>query len=224
MADYWSPWPGRPESIEWWRPIADAPGYQVSDLGRVRSVDRTCVDGRKASGRVLFQEIAKNGYPMVVICPNGKRRRVAVHRLVVAAFIKPVPPGREVRHLNGVKTDNRAANLRIGTRLQNTRDRQRHGNAARKLTAPKVRQMRNRYAAGGVTFKQLGAEYGVSGTSARLAVIGQTWTHIRTGKTGGTGRNERTNGNGDRGINRNTESIGSRVGTVVDSRPGRSGA
>ena len=54
-----------------------------------------------------------------------------VHRLVCAAFHGPQPPGHQVRHLNGIRDDNRAANLRWGTIAENMRDKLAHGTAQR---------------------------------------------------------------------------------------------
>ncbi|MDP3939861.1 MAG: NUMOD4 domain-containing protein [Deltaproteobacteria bacterium] len=85
--------------------------YQVSDLGRVRSLDRTLTDAlgrtRRLVGRVLAQEVGTNGY-LGVHLVKGVRR--LVHRLVAIAFL---PGGRDlqVNHKSGVRSENAATNL-----------------------------------------------------------------------------------------------------------------
>lgn len=107
---------------EQWAPVAGAEGrYEVSDLGRVRSLL-----GR--SPRLLKPGVGSNGYLTVNIYDGGQpRRRRSVHQLVAEAFIGPHPPETDVRHLNGVKSDCRAANLAYGTRSQNMLDLVGHG-------------------------------------------------------------------------------------------------
>lgn len=53
---------------------------------------------------------------------------------------------------------------------------ERHGSA--KLTTPRVREIRARYAAGGVSICQLAREYGLGETPMRRLIHGQTWRHV----------------------------------------------
>lgn len=107
---------------ELWAPVVGAEGrYEVSDRGRVRSLL-----GR--APRLLTLKPNSNGYLTVNIYSGSRpRRRRSVHQLVAEAFIGPHPPDTDVRHLNGVKTDCRAANLAYGTRSQNMLDAVQHG-------------------------------------------------------------------------------------------------
>jgi len=102
---------------EVWKPIAGWPNYEVSDLGRVRSLPR-----ERARGGILKPQRDSGGYQKVALSRPGQVRRFRVHKLVAEAFIGPCPPGEEARHLNDVKDDNRAANLAYGTRRDNGRD------------------------------------------------------------------------------------------------------
>jgi NUMOD4 motif len=75
---------------EHWAPIPGWHGfYEVSNRGRVRSVDRevTRTDGQRHrfSGRILRQQPGRGG-PSVVLQRPGGRRHVCVHKLVEAAF------------------------------------------------------------------------------------------------------------------------------------------
>jgi NUMOD4 motif-containing protein/HNH endonuclease len=116
--------------VENWRPIAGYPGYQVSDLGRVRSVDRIIIRMTKRgpvqvrlAGRVLRQGRARNGYLTVSL--SG--RSVNVHTLVLRAFRGEPLPGHQGAHDNGDPRDNRAKNLLWKTRRANEADKLRHG-------------------------------------------------------------------------------------------------
>lgn len=78
--------------------------------------------------RLLKPVIAsRTGYPRVSLRRDGRDTVRAVHVLVAEAFIGPRPPGHEVRHINGVRTDPGAHNLIYGTRSENMRDAVRHG-------------------------------------------------------------------------------------------------
>jgi hypothetical protein len=117
---------------ETWRPADGAEGrYEVSNLGRVRSLDRvvTYSDGRRYryAGAILNPTADSNGYPTVKIGAVGKPRTRRVHELVATAFLGPRPPGTEVCHEDGNPGNNRSANLHFGTHRENMRDMSRHG-------------------------------------------------------------------------------------------------
>lgn len=124
---------------ERWRPVPGYTGYyEVSDLGRVRSVDRTVTDkrgrARRLRGVIHKPYLDRNGRPAVRLCIGRVYKCRQVHQLVLEAFIGARPAKMEACHNNGDKTDNRLINLRWDTRSQNIRDRVRHG----------THQMRNR--------------------------------------------------------------------------------
>lgn len=120
---------------ETWLPIKGYEGlYEVSNLGRVRSLTHISsrTDGRHVStwrGRVLKLNPDSTGYLAVALCKQGTPRKFRVHRLVAEAFIAGMGPGKEVCHGNGIKTDNRAVNLRWDTSLANYLDQVKHGTA-----------------------------------------------------------------------------------------------
>jgi hypothetical protein len=118
-------------SLERWRPVPGYEGYyEVSDHGRVRSVDRLIrrpserVD-RRIPGKVLTlrKPTGQHGYVQAVLSREGKVRFVAVHRLLLLAFVGPCPDGMEACHGNDIPDDNRLANLRWDTHASNMDDR-----------------------------------------------------------------------------------------------------
>lgn len=119
---------------EEWRDIAGyEKAYQVSDLGRVRSLDRVVVGGscgpaKRIKGRVMKPCISgTNPYQTVTLYAENKPKPCTVHRLVASAFLGPCPKGHEVCHGPNGKQDNRLTNLSYGTRSQNQLDRYRDG-------------------------------------------------------------------------------------------------
>lgn len=98
--------------MEIWKDIKDYEGkYQVSNQGRVRSLDRINSAGKRTSGRIRIPTKNKNGYLYVNLCSNGKPHNCSVHRLVAVAFL-PNPDNKyTVNHKNENKEDNRVDNL-----------------------------------------------------------------------------------------------------------------
>lgn len=119
---------------ETWKPVVGYEGYyEVSDLGRVRSLDRTIYyrDGRVQRHKGKLLKGSMNNLPQRHLSVNLTRRARQttkyVHSLVMEAFIGPRPEGMEVCHNNGVAEDNRLKNLRYGTKSENAYDKVRHG-------------------------------------------------------------------------------------------------
>lgn len=119
---------------EEWRAVVGYEGrYEVSNLGRVRSLDRLVRGGkgglRPVKGRVLKPMAGQYGHLSVDLCKGGRRiRRMSrVHRLVLESFVGPCPDGMEVCHYDGDPANNRIENLRYDTRSANMFDRVRHG-------------------------------------------------------------------------------------------------
>ena len=118
--------------VEQWRDIPGYEGrYQVSDLGRVRSLDhrvRLVVKGvettRLSPGRILKPGPARSGHLTVAL---GRGNSKQVHALVLLAFVGPYPEGMEVLHGDDDPTNNRLNNLRYGTRSENLRQCVAHG-------------------------------------------------------------------------------------------------
>lgn len=110
---------------EEWRSVVGYEGnYEVSNLGRVRSLPGRDVAGRNRQGRIL-KAWSVRGYDSVSLGKNNKKR---VNRLVCEAFNGPAPEGKPWSlHRNGNCWDNRPENLYWGDDADNTADKMKHG-------------------------------------------------------------------------------------------------
>ena len=175
---------------EVWKPVAGYEGiYEVSNLGRVRSLDRVRVfrDGRTRHypSVMLSGKVGTHGYRAVVLA-NGSNRTVVVHRLVATAFV-PHAHGRDwVNHVDGDKLNNRADNLEWVTPQENTAHMMEMGLArfpkgseigAAKLTESDVVVIRS-LALRGVMLKDLAADFGVAPPVISNICARKSWKHV----------------------------------------------
>lgn len=90
--------------MEIWKDIPNYPKYQISNLGRVRSL-------KGEQPLILKTYKYTNGYVNAALWKNKRTHKMLLHRLVAKAFI-PNPNGyNEVNHKDEDKTNNRADNL-----------------------------------------------------------------------------------------------------------------
>lgn len=118
---------------EEWRPVVGWEDlYEVSNSGRVRSLDRVTRNGRgyfKKPGRVLKGSFAtrRGNYLIVDLSRGGKRVRKPIHRLVCEAFHGPPPENKpHALHWDDNPVNNWANNLRWGSDADNARDKERN--------------------------------------------------------------------------------------------------
>lgn len=117
---------------ERWLPVVSWEGYyEVSDLGRVRSVDRVVPyqggSPRRIRSRILRQITDDFGRRRVTLAKHGRNYPVRVHHLVLTAFVGPCPQNMERCHGVGGNGDNRLCNLRYDSHSANMFDKQRDG-------------------------------------------------------------------------------------------------
>lgn len=112
---------------EIWKDIPNYEGYyQVSNLGRVRSLDRTVTFSngydRFYKGRVIKGSVNNSGYKVFHLSINNIARAFLGSQLVAMAFLGHEPSGNTlvVDHVNGDKSDDRVKNLRIVTNRANS--------------------------------------------------------------------------------------------------------
>lgn len=117
--------------MEQWKPIKGFEDYEVSDAGRIRSLDHYVKNGvgfRIVRGRILKLIPDKNGYYMIGLKRGGKHFPKKVHRLVAEAFISNPESKPQINHKNFVKTDNRVSNIEWVTQSENMLHSYRNGN------------------------------------------------------------------------------------------------
>lgn len=112
--------------MEIWKDIINYENsYQVSSMGRVRSLDRKTNTALRHNtsvikkGKVLKQNPKRDGYLTVDLCLNNKKKTINIHRLVLTAF-QPNENNLIINHKNGIKTDNRLENLEWCTHKENS--------------------------------------------------------------------------------------------------------
>lgn len=159
---------------EIWQDICGYEGYyQVSNLGRVKSLSRPIKargnKDRNFVGRVLKEYKTPEGYLSVNLCVKNKGKTFLIHHLVAKTFIGDRPERLDINHKNGNKTDNRLGNLEYCTRSENILHAikkgliakgEKHSNA--KLTALQVSEIRELYTKKEFIQRELAKMYGVS--------------------------------------------------------------
>lgn len=171
---------------EIWKLIIGYEGcYEVSDRGRVRSTPRLAAykNGRHRpiAGRLRAVFTRSDGYSLVRLSVCGAVHTHYVHKLVAVAFIGSCPQEKQVCHNNGIRTDNKANNLRYGTPSENQADRHKHGTALfgekirnAILTVKKVKQIRE----SNTTRQEAAKAHGVSASTIKSVRIRRTWAHV----------------------------------------------
>lgn len=106
---------------EIWRDIKGYENiYQVSSLGRVKSLERVSYLGKIIKEKILKNSFNHRKYLVVHLSKDGKSKVVTVHRLVAEAFI-PNPENKlEVNHIDEDKTNNCLNNLEWVTSKENS--------------------------------------------------------------------------------------------------------
>lgn len=119
---------------EIWKPVVGYEGfYEVSSMGRVKSLERKDCLGRTVKERILKQAVTHDGYLRVGLYAGGKLKTLKIHRLVCEAFNDNRDEKPEVNHINEDKTDNRASNLEWCTRTWNNNHGTRNERAAKSI-------------------------------------------------------------------------------------------
>lgn len=193
--------------MENWKAVVGYEGrYEVSDQGRVRSVERMAPHPTAKSGfrlwpsKIMKQSESKSSDPdrpylyVGLYGENKKQTLLLVHALVLTAFEGPRPSDRHVgMHGDDNPSNNKLSNLKWGTYKENVADMFSKGRnnktvfargeraSSAKLTDKQAKAIAKRIREGSMLIKEIAAEFGVSST---------TVSHIKSGKYWGsvTGR------------------------------------
>lgn len=178
---------------EQWRPVVGFEHlYEVSDLGRVRSIPRYARNVSKKGkegvrwrpGKVLKAALEK-GYERVALTDkNGGAKMHMVHHLVYEAYNGPRTEGLVIAHDDGVKTNNTPGNLVEKSQKANVEDKFKHGTMQRgeeiataKLTTTEVLAIK-RGLARGERHVALAARFGVSRWTIADISTGRRWSWL----------------------------------------------
>ena len=174
---------------EEWKQVVGWEGlYEVSNLGRVRSLVRQ-VHHRCYGGKILTQPNAVTGYKCVTLHPGRKWQ--LVHRLVAEAFIDNPAQNPQVNHKDGNKKNNIIGNLEWCTASENIKHAFRTGLKSpgpgtekgeqcpsSKLKESQVREIKMRIAAG-AKYREIANDYHVSKSAISEIKAGRSWGHVQ---------------------------------------------
>ena len=176
--------------METWKPIPEYEGlYEVSDMGRVRSLDRVVKHARYGpqalKGRILSLRTGGDGYLMVSLYKDGESKTTKVHKLVKNTFHGPNPEGLNVLHGKRGQKCNELSNLEFGTQKQNSGpDKVRDGTLARgekngraKLTEVDVKMIKHQLKAGW-NQEDIAKIFGVTRQTISNIKCAKSWAHL----------------------------------------------
>jgi len=179
---------------EKWKPVTVEPFteiYEVSNIGRVRSLDKMGnhkVRGHKRifRGRVLIQGMANNGYMSVDMRSAPYKKRLSVHRLVALAFVDNKYSKPQINHIDGDKANNHVDNLEWVTPSENQLHSRRIGLQKTvvgedvffsKLKVVDVLSIRERHASG-ESLISISKDYHVAYSNISAIITRRSWKHI----------------------------------------------
>ncbi len=166
---------------EEWREIPGFPGYEASNLGRIRSWNVR----RQSLAPLIMKPRLSNGYVRIGL-RRGEKKQYSryVHVLVLEAFVGLRPNEMECRHLDNNRENNKLSNLAWGTRAENDEDKRIAGTGIRgehhklaKLTERDVVAIR-KLSSIGFTQRQIAKKYGVCKSTVGYALRQETWAHV----------------------------------------------
>lgn len=186
------------KEIELWKDIEKYEGiYQISNLGRIKSVERVFYKRKARKNHELMpvympekirsKRITNRGYVKISLWNNNKVEHFLVHRLVAFYFVHNPKPNKynQVLHLDNNPGNPRWDNLKWGTQKMNIQQSVSEGrwhtgskNFQSKLKAediPIIRQL----IADGVSLTKIGDRFGVTHCPIMYIKDNRTWKHVK---------------------------------------------
>lgn len=177
---------------EIWKPVLGYEGiYEISDLGRLRSVDRLVRSNygglKPIPGQIMACPVNERGYAVATLRRDGGKRSRVVHGLVAESFLPADPARPNINHIDGNKLNNSASNLERCTQQENVvhayetgltvgrHSGETHSRAI--LTEAIVRQARILFSRG-IPTSTAAQMLGVTRNSLRAVRRGETWKHV----------------------------------------------
>lgn len=173
-----APWPPLISSSQAHKNLPEFPGYEFDADGNAYSYKYN-----KRYGRMMNLRPDDKGYFMVAIYDTkGWPFLRRINRIICTLFHGPPPTLKhQARHLNGIKTDNRAVNLAWGTQKENEADKAKHGvniigeqRGNSKLTEAMVRKIR----VSRLSTRKLAKKYDVSQPLIVRTKQRKAWSHV----------------------------------------------
>ncbi len=180
---------GKQQQLEIWVPIKGYEGlYEVSNLGRVKSLDKLrnfrYVGFKNPLKGKLIKGFDAHGYRRVSLCKNGKYKKIYIHVLVARAFI-PNPENKpEVNHKDGIKINNRELNLEWNTNKENRDNAVKMGlmihgsnHHRAKLSESQVLLIRKQYSKG-ISGIKIAKEYNMNASTIYDIINRTHWKYV----------------------------------------------
>lgn len=174
---------------EIWKDIDGYEGlYQVSNLGRVRSLDRVVVysNGREClhKGKIINNHDNGHGYRYITLTNGGKRKNHYVHRIVAEAFIINEDCLPEVNHIDNDRSNNDITNLEWCSKKENMnhmikQDRQIKGSDVHcsKLNEEKVIEIR-KLISQGESYGSIADKFNICKQTISNIKLHKIWKHV----------------------------------------------
>ena len=170
--------------------LVEYPGYMVREDGVVSSCWRRDPHNSKKpclgdTWHVIQPRLVGCYYRVTLRNRNRKRMHLAVHVLVLTAFVGPCPPGMQTRHFpDRCKTNNSLDNLIWGTKLENEHDKIVHDTKMQGSRFPNSRLLESDIpvirarAKNGESQRTIGKDYNIPFQVIGKILRGERWTHV----------------------------------------------